>query len=116
MANFPTLKTGAVAQYPLGAAQRFSTESVRFLDGSTQSFALYGAALRRWVVRLDLLDETELGKLIAFAEQLGSGTFAFTDPVTGIGASKCVFSGDQLTVKMTREISGQAEIEIEEIP
>ncbi len=34
MATFPVLKTGAAAQYPLDRGVRFSTQAVRFMDGS----------------------------------------------------------------------------------
>ena len=60
MASFPTLKTGVVAQYPSDRARRFSTQVLRFLDGSEQRFAGFGAPLKRWLIRLELLDEAEL--------------------------------------------------------
>ena len=69
MATFPVLKTGAVAQYPLERGVRFSTQAVRFMDGSRQRFRLYGPGLRRWTLKLDLLDEQELGAVISFVEQ-----------------------------------------------
>ena len=83
MATFPILKTGAVAQYPLACGVRFSTQAVRFMDGSQQRFRLIGTGLRRWTMKLDLLDEQELGAVIAFVEQQGSAVFAFTDPADG---------------------------------
>lgn len=114
--NFPVLKTSAVAQYPLGRGVQFSTRAVRFLDGSRQSFRLYGSGLRRWDVRLDQLDEQELGALIAFAEAQGSTPFAYTDPVTGTTAARCVISGGQFDAGMTGEMNGQARVVIQEIP
>ena len=60
MANFPALKTGAVAQYPSDRTRRYSTQVLRFLDGSEQRFAGFGAPLKRWLIRLELLDDTEL--------------------------------------------------------
>jgi hypothetical protein len=62
--TFPTLKTGAVAQYPLNRGLRFQTQAVRFMDGSLQRYRIYGTNLRQWVVKLALLDEQELGVLI----------------------------------------------------
>jgi hypothetical protein len=115
MATFPILKTGAVAQYPLGFGVRFSTETVRFMDGSQQKFCLIGTGLRRWTLKLDLLDEQELGALIAFVEQQGSATFAFTDPLTGDNAATCVIHGEQFDAAMNREMSGQATVVIEEV-
>ena len=74
MSAFPTLRTGAVAQYPLDLAVRFQTQSVKFMDGSQQRFRLYGSGLRRWKIRLDLLDEQELAAVAAFLEQPESKT------------------------------------------
>jgi hypothetical protein len=115
MATFPVLKTGAVAQYPLDFGVRFSTQSVRFMDGSQQKFRLYGAGLRRWTLRLDRLDEQELSAVIAFVEQQGSAVFAFTDPLTGATAATCMISGQQFDASMNDELSGQTTIAIEEI-
>jgi hypothetical protein len=113
--TFPTLKTGAAAQYPLDRSIRFATQAVRFLDGSRQRFRLCGAGLRRWILTLDLLDEQELGAVIAFVEQQGSAPFAFTDMTTGAVASTCVISGERLDVTMRSEMSGQTTLVIEEI-
>jgi len=115
MATFPVLKTGAVAQYPLERGVRFSTQAVRFMDGSRQTFRLYGAGLRRWTVKLDLLDEEELGAVIAFVEQQTSAVFAFTDPVTGVNVATCVISGEQIDATLNPEMSGQTTVVIEEI-
>ena|SRR5580658_1534120 len=116
MATFPVLKTGAVAQYPLATGTRYSTQSVRFMDGSRQRFRLIGTGLRRWTIRLDQLDEQELGAVIAFAEQQGGAEFTFTDPVTGSNVAGCIISGEQFDAGMTREIDGQASLLIQEIP
>lgn len=115
MASFPTLKTGAPAQYPLGRAVRYATQAVRFMDGSRQRFRLYGTGLRKWTLKLDLLDEQELGTVIAFVEQQGDAPFAFTDPATGDIVANCVISGQQMDATMTREMSGQTTVIIEEI-
>jgi len=99
MANFPSLKTGAVAQYPSDRTQRFSTQVHRFLDGSEQRFRGFGAPLKRWLIRLELLDEAELSRLEAFfVEQSGrAGTFAFTDPWDGSVHADCSFESDAMT-------------------
>ena len=115
MATFPILKTGAVAQYPLDRGVRFSTQAVRFMDGSQQKFRLIGAGLRRWTLKLDLLDEEELGAVIAFVEQQTSATFAFTDPVTGDNVPACIISGEQFDATLNRDMSGQTTVVIEEI-
>jgi hypothetical protein len=115
MATFPVLKTGAVAQYPLERGVRFSTQAVRFLDGSRQRFRLIGVGLRRWTLNLSLLDEAELGAVIAFVERQTGATFAFTDPVTGDNVATCIISGQQFDATMNREMSGQTTVVIEEI-
>ena len=115
MATFPLLKTGAVAQYPLDRGVRFSTQAVRFMDGSQQRFRLIGTGLRRWTLKLDQLDEQELAAVIAFVEQQGSAVFAFTDPVTGDNAATCLISGEQFEAIMNREMSGKTTFVIEEV-
>jgi hypothetical protein len=116
MATFPTLlKTGAVAQYPLSRTVSLSTLAVRFLDGSQQTYQLSGAGLRSWTLRLDLLDEAEVSAVIAFAEQIGTGTFSFTNPVTGETAAKCVIAGKQLETSLVNELHGKATLGIEEV-
>jgi hypothetical protein len=113
MATFPTLKTGAVAQYPLPVSTRHSTQAVQFLDGSRQTFQLYPAPLRRWSVQLDGLDETELDLFISFVEGQGGTPFSFTDPVSGSVVANCMISGNETSV--TRENSGQTQFVIEEV-
>ena len=100
MANFPALKTGAVAQYPSDRQRSFSTQVFRFLDGSEQRFPGYGAPLRRWTIRLDLLDEAELTNLEEFFESEGgrAGSFSFTDPWDGTVYANCSFDGDELAL------------------
>lgn len=114
MANFPALKTGALAQYPLSREVRFSTEAVRFIDGSRQTFRLYGRPLRRWTVSLTLLDEQEMANLILFIETAGRGLFTFTDPVTGEIVPNCLISGEQFDAVMEGELNSRTTIEIEE--
>ena len=115
MATFPVLKTGAVAQYPLGFGVRYATQAVRFLDGSQQHYRLMGNGLRRWTINLDLLDEQELGAVIAFVEQQGSAMFAFTDPLTGSSVPKCVLAGEKSDSTVKRDMTGKTTVVIEEI-
>jgi hypothetical protein len=116
MATFPILlKTGAVAQYPFSKVTSLATQAVRFLDGSAQTYQLSGAGLRRWELNLDLLDEAEVAAVIAFAEQIGTGTFSFTNPVTGETVAKCVISGEQLATSLVNELHGMATLGIEEV-
>ena len=116
MSTFPTLlKTGAIAQYPLSRVVSLSTQAVQFLDGSQQTYQLSGAGLRRWELKLDLLDETEVSGVIAFAEQIGTGTFSFSNPVTGETAAKCVIADQQLETSLVNELHGLARLEIQEV-
>ncbi len=96
MASFPTLKTGAVAQYPADRARLFSTQVHQFLEGTEQRFPGFGSPLRRWSIQLSLLDEAELyGLEQFFLESEGrAGTFSFTDPWDGTVYPNCSFDGD----------------------
>ena len=116
MANFPALKTGVVAQYPSDRALRFSTQVLRFLDGSEQRFAGNGSPLRRWAIRLDLLDESELASLRQFFEgQEGrAGTFSFTDPWDGTVYASCSFDSDELALEYQEQARGKTTAVIKE--
>ncbi len=101
MARFPTLKTGAVAQYPLRREQRSATRVVEFLDGTEQRYALTARPRRRWVVRLEGLDEEEVGRLFSFfLQERENGTgFEFTDPQDGREYSGCQFEEDTVAIE-----------------
>jgi hypothetical protein len=98
MSAFPILKTGAVFQYPADKGTRFSTHVIRFVDGSEQRFRDFGSSLRRWVIRYDQLDESELASLRAFfREQRGAaGTFSFTDPWDATEYAACSLESDEM--------------------
>jgi len=98
MADFPMLRSGAVAQFPLSSQTQFATDVVKFLDGTEQRFRRYPAKLRRWAVRLDLLDEGEAEAMLQFFRtQRGmSGTFSFTDPADGTVYPECLFTSDSI--------------------
>ena len=116
MANFPTLKTGAVAQYPSDRVRRYSTQVLRFLDGGEQRFAGFGAPLKRWLIRLQLLDETELvGIEDFFVEHAGQAvTFTFTDPWDGTMYTNCSFEGDTMTADYRESGDGRTSIVVKE--
>ncbi len=97
MSTFPVLKSGAVLQYPAARSMRYSTGTLRFLDGSEQRYSYQRGSLRRWFVRLDLLDEDETARVTAFFEsQQGRlGAFRFTDPWTGIAYDNCSLASDE---------------------
>ncbi len=116
MANFPALKTGAFAQYPSDRAQNFSTQVYRFMDGSEQRFPAYAASLRRWVIRLDLLEESELTALEDFFVSEGgrAGVFSFRDPFDSTVYSNCSFDSDELDLSFAGCQDGAASIVIKE--
>jgi hypothetical protein len=66
MSTFPTLKTGAVMQYPAQRGLQFSTTALQFVDGSEQRFCNYQSVLRSWAIQLSLLDQSELHELQEF--------------------------------------------------
>jgi hypothetical protein len=91
MANFPVLNSGAVTQYPATLVWGRPGVAIRFLDGTDQRYSTRGRALRRWLIDLHLLTETELSNFEAFF-QLVSGEvslFDFPDPFSGLIVPKC---------------------------
>jgi hypothetical protein len=116
MADFPTLKTGAVLQYPAERLLGFSTDVLRFVDGSEQRFRSYGAPLKRWIVRLELLDEAEMKRLERFfeASQGALGSFQFTDPWDGRVYNDCSLGDDEMTIEFNAEQQGKTVLVIRE--
>ncbi len=117
MANFPALKTGAVAQYGSDRSRNFSTQVFRFMDGSEQRFPAFGASLHRWAIRLDLMDEAELATLEAFFVSVGgrAGTFSFTDPWDGTVYGACRFEVDEIALLFADRGRGQASVRFSEV-
>lgn len=116
MATFPSLKTGAVTQYPADRNRAFSTQVFRFLDGSEQRFPGYGAPLRKWSIRLSLLDESELAALEEFFEEMEgrAGTFSFTDPWDETVYPNCSFDSDQLALQYQDFGRGKTSVVVKE--
>ncbi len=116
MADFPMLRTGAVAQYPAQRAQERSTQVLEFVDGSQQRFRQYGRPLRRWVIRLELLDETEMATLEEFFLSLAgrSGHFSFTDPWDGTEYTDCSLDSDEMDLEFDGELSGKTSLAVRE--
>ena len=106
MATLPLLKTGAVMQYPATKALRFSNQVIRFVDGSEQRYRGSQAPLRRWVIRLDLLDEAELAAFEEFiVTQEGSfGSFSFIDPWDGITYPDCSLDQEAFELELLDEL------------
>ena len=116
MAQFPTLKTGAVAQYPSERSQQNATHAYRFVDGSEQRFPASGSGLRRWTIRLELLDEAELATLEDFfASAKGrAGEFEFTDPWDGTVFQRCSFDQDGLAEEFLGAARGKTSFVVKE--
>jgi len=116
MADFPVLKTGAVAQYPAERTRQFSTVVCEFVGGGEQRFPQFAQALHRWEIRLALLDELELMRLEEFfVEQAGAaGSFVFTDPWDGTEYEDCSFEGDDVELVFAGNGDGRMSLVIRE--
>ncbi len=92
MLQFPTLSTGAVAQYPLPVSYTLPVEIIRFIDGTDQRFMGRGKTLRAWHVQLQYLNDAEAYLVEQFFEALGGqySMFAFPDPYSGTTVPNCV--------------------------
>jgi phage-related protein len=114
MASFPTLKTGAVAQYPSSRIVESRVRVLRFVDGSEQRFRNTRGPLRRWVIRLSEVDEAELAAIEAFfeARQGRAGSFDFTDPWDGTVYPDCSFDEDEMETVLMGEDRASAVITI----
>src|SRR5712664_2057497 len=109
MATFPILKTGAVMQYPTTATVRYSNQIIQFVDGAERRYRDYPAPLHEWVIRLDLLDETELKSLEGFfTDQQGQfGSFVFIDPKNNVTYPDCSLVIDNLDFSLDGERRGK---------
>jgi len=116
MATFPTLKTGAVAQYPASKSFRFRNQTVRFLDGTDQRYRDSAGVLHQWDIRLSNLDEGEMAAIEHFfsANQGRFASFAFTDPWDGTAYPNCSIVKDELALTSTAEMRGTASLRIVE--
>ena len=105
-----------VAQYPTDRRRNFSTQVVRFLDGSEQRFSGYGSALMSWTIHYELLDESEVAAIEAFFDSEGgrAGTFSFTDPFDGTVYPSCSFANDQLGMEFAGPQDGNMQLVIRE--
>jgi Conserved hypothetical protein 2217 (DUF2460) len=114
MSIFPTLKTGAVMQYPAQRGLQFSTTALQFVDGSEQRFCNYPALLRRWVIRLSLLDQSELQQFGEFFRAIVGpvGDFAFTDPWDGTSYASCSLASDSMTALLAGEWNGETSLTV----
>ncbi len=116
MSDFPLLKSGAVAQYPVRKSVSYSTHVMTFVDGSEQRTRDYPAPIHRWVIQLDLLDEAELSSLEQFflSQQGRVGEFTFTDPWTDTVYASCCLDEDSAVLEYLREGRGQTMLVVRE--
>lgn len=114
MSVFPTLKTGAVMQYPAQRGLGFSTTALQFVDGSEQRFRNYQAPLHKWVVQLSLLDQSEMHQLQEFFRSMvgSAGDFAFTDPRDGTNYASCSLGSDSMTAVLVGEWNGETSLTV----
>jgi len=91
MIVFPLLSSGAVTQYPAPMVTGQAVEVIRFLDGTDQRYLTQGRQYRRWQIRLDLLNGTELQRIESFftAVQGEYSIFDFPDPFSGVTVPNC---------------------------
>jgi hypothetical protein len=116
MSTFPKLKTGAVAQYPAQQTDWYRNQTLRFLDGATQGYRDSARPLRRWSIRLDQLDETEMAALEQFFSDSEGRycNFAFTDPWDRTVYPNCSLSSDELDLTWQAEMRGGATLTVTE--
>jgi hypothetical protein len=116
MSAFPTLKTGAVMQYPARRDITNPTQVLTFVDGSEQRYRERAGPLRRWVIQLDLLDENELRQIEEFfvAEQGRFANFAFTDPWDGTQYASCSLEADSVALEFQGEQRASASLVVRE--
>jgi hypothetical protein len=116
MATFPTLKTGAVMQYPAKATIRYSSRLIRFVDGAEQRYRDDPAPLHQWLIRLDLLDEAEMKAFEEFfVEQEGQfGSFLFVDPKDSVQYPNCSLMIDDFDFTLDGERRGKTSMVVKE--
>jgi len=116
MPTFPSLKTGAVAQYPLKTMFNYKADIVWFMDGSEQRFRNSPSVLHQWEIDLAKLDEQEMAAVEQFF-LLNEGpalSFAFTDPSSGDQYLNCSISTSELALSFVGPLSGRTTILIRE--
>ncbi|MBM3725502.1 MAG: hypothetical protein FJW40_08770 [Acidobacteria bacterium] len=116
MPQFPILKTGAVAQYPLRRDTLHAVRTLRFVDGTEQRFRQSAGPLKRWTIALALLDEIELSSLRRFflEAKAQGGFFSFTDPLDGSNHPNCVIEGDEFEALLEGDLRASASLVISE--
>ena len=117
MERFPTLKTGAGAQYPSERRISYSTETKGFVDGSEQRYVNTQTPKRSWRLDLASLTPAENAAVREFFDLMrGAQTeFELIDPWTGQVVAPCKFAQDELTDRLLHETSESVTITIREV-
>jgi len=115
-ATFPTLRTAAIAQYPLERSHKLASQSNSFLDFSRQAYRDLVVVKRSWTIALDLLDAGEIAILKAFFEQQQgrNGVFTFVDPVDSSVHNTCSFADDKFIQQQHGETANKTKVTIYE--
>ena len=116
MADFPILKTGAVAQDGLTIAVGFGTRVLRFAGGGEQRFRERRGPRRRWVIRLEMLTDEEASALGVFLDsrQGRHGSFSFFDPWSSVVYPDCSLEQDSQEIEMREHARTAATIWIKQ--
>ena len=115
MAMFPSLKTGAGAQYGCERVLDRPVEVQRFVDGKTQRFAR-ARARRAWRLKLTGLSAQEaeaIGSFIAMHMETQE-PFSFKDPWDGHEYADCETPETGYRVSAKREHGYEIEVLIEQ--
>jgi len=111
---FPTLKTGAVMQYPGKRVLQFCTDVVRFLDGTEQRYRDYaryctgGPSNSTYWMNLNLPSTTNS----LYLTRARSETFSFTDPWDGTVYANCSLAADTFAFTVTGEMRGATTVTV----
>ena len=116
MADFPTLRTGAIMQYPASRTREYSTRVFRFIDGTEQRYRETGSGVKRWIIRLDMLTESEAGEIEYFflSQQGRFESFSFTDPWDNTEYPNCSLESDVLVIEQADEGRARAQLIVKE--
>jgi hypothetical protein len=116
MPQFPKLRTGSVMQHPMSREVSFTTEQVRFQDGSEQRYRISAGGTKRWIVPLELLDEHEAQELERFfCECMGKfASFAFIDPTDDAEYADCSLDQDYFSFTAAGEMRRSAALVIKQ--
>jgi len=115
MSMFPTLKTGAGAQYGFERIEDRPVTTQRFLDGRTRRFACR-RAYRGWRLRLKGLSAHEAQAIAAFVSDHfeSNAAFTFRDPWSGQEHEGCEVPASSYRVGIDGEHRFEVEIVIEQ--